>query len=195
MKNNLQLVASLVALQSRRLTEDTARAALSDTERRVKSMALVHEQLLQSKDVASIDFETYLEKLVSRIVEQSRGSGGPIEAVVHCEVAMMDIDLAYTCGLIVNELVSNAIEHAFPSGDAGRIRVEFRSGADAQTYRLAVADGGVGIPVDVDPLAADTLGLWLVRLLAGQIHGTLAIDMDGGTEWIITIPIGRIANR
>ena len=188
-KNNLQLVASLLSLQSRHLADDTVRDAFSHTQQRVKTMALVHEQLLQSVDVTSVDYETYLEELVDRLVSQARDLGGPIEAAVQCEVAAMDIDLAYTLGLIVNELVSNAIEHAFPSGDPGRIRIEFRSGADAETYRLVVADDGIGIPMGVDPLAADTLGLRLVRLLASQIHGTLAIDIDGGTEWIITIPM------
>jgi PAS domain S-box-containing protein len=190
-KNNLQLVASLVSIQSRRVTEDSARAALYQTAQRVKSMSLVHEQLLQKGNVASIDFEKYLEELVSSLVSQSRDVSGPIEAVVQCDVDTVGIDLANTCGLIVNELVSNAISHAFPGGDPGRIRIEFRSGADAETYRLVVADDGIGIPIGVDPLAADTLGLRLVRLLAGQIQGTLAVDIVGGTVWDITIPMDK----
>jgi PAS domain S-box-containing protein len=175
-KNNLQIISSLLSLQTNK-TEDPAILALfGDSRNRVQSMSLIHEKLYQSDDLARVDFRDYLQSLSMTLYQSYLQDSESVEIDVEVEKGIrLGIDQAIPCGLIVNELVSNSLKHAFPES-RGRVRVLFDRGAmidDRSAHRLVVEDDGVGLPVDVDMRQAESLGLKLVSLLAKQLHATV----------------------
>ena len=155
-------------------------------------MALVHEHLYQKEDLAFIDLRVYLRDLVHQLFQGMPASEAVIEPVMDVESTPIPVDFAFPCGLIVNELVSNAIAHAFPRRRSGRIRTEMTLEED-RFFRLTVADDGVGLPNGVDAFRSDSFGLELVRALVGQMHGTLDIESASGTEFVITFPLREVA--
>ena len=160
---------------------DTAKL-FRDSQGRVRSMALIHEQLYRSNNLAGIDFAAYVQDLV-RHLEQGLGSeAAPIRFRLDVEPLPLPLDLAIPCGMIVNELVSNARKHAFPNGRAGEIRVEFTRTTDG--YCLTVADNGVGMPEEISG-RSPSLGLKVVQALVRQIHGTLDSRRDDGARFVI----------
>ncbi len=180
-KNNLQVISSLLALQQRRLEGTEAAQALGEAHARVRSISLVHDQLYRAADLGDVDFHAYLETLVARLA-QTAGPG--VEVSVDVAPVQLGVDRAIPCGLIVNELVTNALKHAFAGRAAGRVRVELRdSGPDELT--LSVSDDGVGLPAGFDPAAQPTLGLVLVRTLAQQIGGQLVASTDRGARFAV----------
>jgi two-component system sensor kinase len=151
------------------------------------AMALVHEKLYQSEDLREINVRDYLKTLLSRLLESHggcRGGGSCLE--VDADVSPMGLDTLIPCGLVVNELVTNALKHAFTDGPGpgGRISVTMKSASGRVT--LTVEDNGVGLPKDVDPATAGTLGLQIVESIAGQLEADLAIDRTGGTRFTLT---------
>ena len=191
-KNNLQIVSSLLNIGNTDSTTDGSdRRTLSSVNQRVRAMALVHEHLYQTEDLAVVDARVYLGDLVHQLFQGMPLSEGVIEPVMNFESTPIPMDLAFPCGLIVNELVSNAIAHAFPRGRSGRIRTEMTLEED-QFFRLTVADDGVGLPNGVDAFRSDSFGLELVRALVGQMHGTLDIESASGTEFVITFPVREV---
>lgn len=176
-RNNLQVIASLLDLQALAAGDERVAEALADSQQRVQAIALVHEQLQDTADSTQIDFAAYVRTLVESLAQLY-----PTPSAVRIEVAAdelhLDATTAVSCGLIVNELVVNALKHAFPSGRAGLVRVECRAEADGQVA-LAVSDTGVGMPDDA--LApGGSLGLTLTVALAEQLHGTLSVESGGG---------------
>ncbi len=179
-KNNLQVIASLLNLQAGEVV-DAADAALFDRSRdRVISMALVHEQLYQQDDLSSIPFDLYLGDLVRHLSHSSLLDG--VRVTVRAEDAFLSIERAVPCGLIVNELVSNACEHAFKGMSTGEIEVVFRS--EGQQFLLTVSDNGNGLGGSAD----ESLGLTLVRMLVEQIDGSLEVVVENGTAFIVRFP-------
>lgn len=172
-KNNLQIVSSLLNLQARRLTDPAQRAPFDDARQRVVSMALIHDQLYRQHDLARIDFRPYLNELV-RLQRSAYGVGGSrIRLDVDVQAPPLPLHTAIPCGLIASELVSNALKHAFPDGREGRVVVRLR--AEAAEWELAVEDTGMGAAA-VE--GAGGLGLEIVDALARQLGGTVAIDAD-----------------
>jgi two-component sensor histidine kinase/HAMP domain-containing protein len=170
-KNNLQIVSSLLRLQGSGRNDPEARAAFQEAEARVRSIALVHEQLCKSAELARIDFRAYVEELARNVSASFAGISQQVKLSLGVEPVTLDLDRAIPCGLILNELLANAYKHAFEPGAAGTISVSFRCGAGRA--ELLVADDGAGF----DPNAApEALGLRLVRALAGQLGGELAIE-------------------
>jgi len=147
-------------------------------------MALIHEKLYRSEDLARVDFGGYIRSLVSFLIRSYRTRSGPVRLHVDVSDVSLPIDAAVPCGLIVNELVTNSLKHAFPGGRKGEIRVVLRSNHDHQVT-LTVGDNGVGLPRDVDPEDAQSLGLQLVNALVEQVGGTIDLRRDGGTEFEI----------
>lgn len=191
-KNNLQVVVSLLGLQADRIQDPTALAVFKDSQERVRSIALIHEKLYQSPDLARINFAEYLRELTQSLVlvfPAGRGARVSVEA----DSVWLGVDLAIPCGLIVNELVTNALKYAFPNGRAGQVRVAFAAeagpaGAFAAAPRrfiLAVADDGVGLPAGLDPAQTRSLGLKLVQILTRQLGGALTIGQAGGVQFEI----------
>ncbi|MBN2206529.1 MAG: PAS domain S-box protein, partial [Candidatus Aminicenantes bacterium] len=184
-KNNLQVVSSLLSLQSRHLKEGEAMSFLKESQRRIRSMALVHEKLYQSKDLARIDMAGYIESLVQHLFQASRVAPSQVRFRSGIRDVALDINTAMPCGLLISELVSNALKHAFPGDRAGTIAVELRPEGEG-TYVLIVRDDGAGFPEGLDYRRTDSLGMQLVLLLVEQLDGTIELaerTRAGGTEF------------
>ena len=178
-KNNLQLVSSLLRIQSATIEDEQALQAFRQSQDRVRSIALIHEKLYQSKDMARIDLADYLRSLTSSLFLSYGSSSEAIELKIHAEGVHLGVDTAIPCALIINELVSNSLQHAFPGGMEGEIRIELRS-EENQSVQM-VSDNGVGFPKDFDLRNTGTLGMELVRTLVDQLEGTIELDRSGGT--------------
>jgi two-component sensor histidine kinase len=188
-KNNLQIVISLLNLQSKEACPDAVRDILATTQNRVRSMALIHENLYQSESLACLNLTHYLEGLCTHLL---RGAGPvnarvAIESQVENERISIELNQAVPCGLLINELVTNALKHAFPGERPGLIRVTLQR-PSPQEVRLTVADDGVGLPAALDPHHSTSLGLRLVCLLTEQLHGTVTFERGQGTAVQILFP-------
>jgi len=186
-KNNLQIIISLLYFQARKTEDPSLVSALVDSQTRVKSMALVHEKLYQSGNLSSIDFNGYLQNLVSNLmisydIDQSR-----IRVTIDAHNLPLTINMAIPLGLIMNELVSNAMKYAFPDGQKGELAITGSVGDDQIIVK--VRDNGRGIPEQFDWRNADSLGLHLVQMLTRQLKGTIDLVRDNGTEFILKVPI------
>ncbi|MFN8486492.1 MAG: histidine kinase dimerization/phosphoacceptor domain -containing protein [Caldilineaceae bacterium] len=189
-KNNLQVISSLLYLQSDRIKDQQALEIFRDSQNRVRSMALIHEKLYQAKDLAKIDLSSYLHSLIGYLFRSYGTNASGIRLQVHAENVFLGIDLAMPCGLIINELVSNALKHAFPTGRNGEISIEL-SRHEPHDYTLCVCDNGIGMPPDVDLENAPTLGLQLVNTLVQQMDGTVELEQNGGTTFKISFVEGK----
>lgn len=187
-KNNLQVISSLLNLQAGQITDKRARELLEESRNRVYSIALVHEQLYQSTDLARVNFSVYLQELVDHLkVVFDPGEHVSVETIA--EVVHLPVDVAIPCGLLVNELVTNALIHAFEPGQSGKVRVELQKCSEGDV-RLCVNDNGRGLPNHLDVVSANTLGLELVGKLAKQIHGKLRVVNDHGASFDLRFRCG-----
>jgi PAS domain S-box-containing protein len=178
-KNNLQVVSSLLNLQSAELTNGPVQEAFRESQNRIKSMALIHEKLYRSDSLSGVDFDEYLHAIVGQLI-RTYGKRS-VHARIEARETILEIEKAIPCGLIVNELISNAIKHGFPEGQEGVIDVRL-SRDDSGIIELVVHDSGVGLAKDLDPFSASSLGLTLVRDLTDQLGGQLEISSNGGTR-------------
>lgn len=183
-KNNLQVISSLLSLQSAQDEDPVVKDALQESQNRVRSMALIHEKLYQSSDLARIDFNAYLHSLVTSLVQSYQVRSHRLEILVKAENVYLNVDTAIPCGLIVNELVSNSLKYAFPEGRTGKIAVSCQKTSEGH-YMLIVEDDGRGLPAEFDLAKASSLGLKLVTSLARQIDGNVGINSSNGTQFII----------
>ena len=187
-KNSLQVVSSLLSLEEARLQDPSVVEMLQVTQHRIRSMAMIHQTLYQSKDFARVDFHAFLQSFVPTLIQSYSVHPEQISLVFHvCEVKL-PIDAAIPCGLIVNELISNALKHAFPGGRRGTITIAFAQPSGGQA-RLSVTDDGVGLPDGFSFDRSDTLGVQLVSMLAGQLCGTVGVDGSGGTRFLLSFPL------
>jgi len=185
-KNNLQVISSLLNLQSSYLQDEKAREMFQNSMDRVKIMAKIHTMLYQSEDLARVDFSGFIKDLAGR-VQQSYGSvESPVAVHVNVSDVSLTIETSIPCGLILNELVSNAFKHAFPKGRGGEIHISMTT-AEGR-FVLTVRDNGIGFPAAVDFQNRKSLGLELVNLLVGQMNGKIDMQVDGGTTFTITFP-------
>lgn len=184
-KNSLQVISSLLNLQGRRVAEAHARDLLVEAQTRVRSIALVHEKLYGSRDLGSIQFGDYLRALTSALSTTYGASARRIALRVEAADVRLPIEAAVPCGLLVNELVSNALKHAYPTGRTGSVEVALRSGAAAGELCLTVADDGVGFPEGLDYLRVSSLGMQLVCSLAKQLRGAIELDRGSGTRFSV----------
>lgn len=184
-KNNLQLISSLLSLQSARIKDPKVAELLAESRNRVRSMALVHENLYRTGNFARIPMASHIESLCAHLTRAYGVPSQRVELALRIGDVQLDLDRAIACGLIINELVSNALKHAFPDARVGRVCVELQSVGEKQQV-LVVGDNGVGFPPDLDYRRSDSLGLQLVDDLTQQLHGTLAVKRDAGTTFTIT---------
>jgi two-component sensor histidine kinase len=188
-KNNLQLIASLLNLQARSFGDERSRTMMEESQNRIHSIALVHETLYQSGELARINLGDYLRTLVQYLLESWIGVSGRIRLSVDAaKVVELPIDVAIPCGLIVNELVTNALKHAFPYERAGSIGISVTSETPGR-MTLGVVDDGVGLPEGVDVGRSGGLGLHLVATLIRQLRGNVAIGRHAGTTVEITLQV------
>jgi two-component system response regulator len=184
-KNNLQIIYSLLNLQSGYVKDPLSLDMFRECRNRVKSMAIIHEVLYQSKDLAKVNFADYIKSLVSNLVRSYGAGSSGIDIKIDVGEVRLDIDTAIPCGLIINELVSNALKYAFPNGRRGQIIIDFHD-TDTHRYVLMVKDDGVGLPEGLNFHNTETLGLQLVSTLTDQLRGNLELNRNDGTEFKIT---------
>ncbi len=188
-KNNLQIISSLLHLQSRNVTDARALEMLREGQNRVQSMALIHENLYRSQDLANVDFGEYVKTLVAHLFSSYGGGQGKVNLIVEVDRVPLSIDTAIPCGLIINELVTNSLKYAFPKGRKGEIQVCLHLVGDGEVA-LTVSDNGVGLPPGFDIERTESLGLRLVTTLADQIDGRVHIGCDVGSEFKISFRTG-----
>ncbi len=186
-KNNLQIICSLLSLQAREIQDPKANQTFKESQDRVKAMALIHERLYQSGDLAKIDFAGYVRNLTGHLLRSYRVDSKFVRLNLDVDSVPMSLDVAIPCGLIINELVSNALKYAFPHGRSGEILVRFSEETD-RGLMLHVSDTGVGLPEGVDPERSESLGLKLVRSLTEQLGGKVRYNSRNGFQCEIRIP-------
>lgn len=189
-KNNLQVVHSLLSLQSSLIEDDAVKNMLMDSQNRIQSMALIHQTLYQSNNFARVDFGDFLEALIPTLVNSYSVSGKQIGLKIDAGDVYLPINSAIPCGLLINELITNALKHAFTDRQQGDIVVTIRM-LDDQQIELTVADDGVGISENLNLDLIDTLGLRLVNLLSQQLNGSLQIQRREPTQFILRFPLSE----
>jgi two-component sensor histidine kinase len=181
-KNNMQIISSLLNLQKYEDANKDPLELISDSQNRIKTMSIVHELLYHSDRLSEVNLKLYIEKLIYYLFEQFSAGKRKIKLSSDLEENYINIETAVPCCLIVNELVSNSLKHAFPSGD-GEIKIVFHRLNGK--YELIVKDNGIGLPADFDLKNTTSMGLYLVNSLVNQIDGTLEVKSDKGTEFKI----------
>ena len=183
-KNNLQIISSLLRLQSRQISEPIALAAFKESQNRVQAMALIHEKLYQSSNLAKIDFEEYIKTLVQELFRSYEAHKRTITFTVKVNQLSLAIALATPFGLIINELVSNSLKYAFPETLGGHIFIGLQEPIRGQ-FIMSISDNGIGLPKDLDFRHTSSLGLQLVCRLIKQLNGTIELDRSQGTKFEI----------
>lgn len=183
-KNNLQVISSLLRLQSRYIQDQRIVEMLKESQNRVRSMALVHEQLYHSKDLSKINFSDYIQDLAANLFQAYEVNKNGVSLEIEVAPVFLNIDTAVHCGLIINELVSNSLKYAFPEKCKGIIKIEISR--EEPHFLLKLSDNGIGFPQDLDFRNSGSLGLRLVCSLVNQLRGTIHLDNSEGTVFFIT---------
>ncbi len=183
-KNNLQVISSLLNLQSGYIEDQKSLEIFRESQNRVRSMALIHEKLYQSKDLNRVEFSEYIQSLSKDLFRSYNLDASKIKLVSDFEGVKLEIDTAILCGLIVSELITNCFKHAFPNGRKGEVVISMKEFEQHQ-FTLAVKDNGVGFPDNLDYKNTESLGLQLVNTLTDQLGGTLSLLRNGYTEFRI----------
>lgn len=184
-KNNLQIILSLINLQSNQTKDKEMVQFFEQTKNRIKSIALVHEKLYKSRDLSSINFEEYLNELIPNIYESFKAENSNVSLKIEIEKIFMSIDIAISLALIINELVANSLKYAFPNNRKGQLYISLKQESDT-IFILVLKDDGVGYSKEVNNNSG-TLGLRLVNVLVEQLDGTISVNNSKGTEYIITL--------
>lgn len=187
-KNNLQVIHSLLDLQALRLTDHDTIGVLRDSQNRIRSMSLIHQTLYQSSNFARVDFQRFLDELVPSLIESYRSVVGQVNIDIDAHEVKLPINEAIPCGLVINELVSNALKHGFARGHGGTINVSVLASED-DVVEIAVSNDGHPIPEDLSLDELGTLGFQLVRLLTRQLDGTLDIQRAGPTRFSLRFQV------
>jgi two-component sensor histidine kinase len=185
-KNSLQIAASLLSLQARNLNDPHSRSTLKESESRIRAMANIHAKLRLSHGHSLVDFQEYLKE-VSGAMLQAQADSSRVSLKVVSDQVFLDVEKAIPCALIVNELVTNAIKHAFPGDKKGTILVQFLK-SDNNHCTLTVADNGIGLPGHMDLKKATSLGYQIVNALTIQLHGNLNLQGNDGVRVSVYFP-------
>ena len=186
-KNNMQVISSLLSIQAEGAGDDTYSDLLNESQQRIKSMALIHETLYQSKDLLKIDFQEYIETLTSSLGRSYTVPGVSVHVAVNVEDVELDLETAVPCGLIINELASNALKHAF-HGMQGTGIIDISFVSNDCHYDLRIADNGCGLPDEFDPNKNMSMGLEIVSILTTQLEGKLKSHNEEGAVFDIRFP-------
>ena len=184
-KNNMQIISSLLKLQSKYIKEKKYRVLFEESQNMIRSMSLIHEKLYNSRDISRIDFKDYINDLVNNLFRSYDVNGSVIRSRINIDDVSPGMDMAIPCGLIINELVTNSLKYAFPDGRKGEINIAFRQN-HSNIYELFVGDNGVGISRDLDINNTNSLGLRLVTMLVNdQLEGEIDLKRENGTNFSI----------
>jgi len=186
-KNNLQVISSLLHLQSQFTNEPASVQMFKESQNRVRSMALVHERLYRSNDLAHVDFTDYIESLASHLFSSHQVAADRVKLLVDARGVKLSIDMAIPCGLLLNELISNSLKHAFMGEALGEIRISLLL-VNEREVLLSVSDNGSGLPKEIDPNSSETFGMQLIADLVDQLHGSVTVNRDAGTSIRIVFP-------
>jgi two-component sensor histidine kinase len=190
-KNNMQVIVGLLNLQATRSNDDRVTNALGEAQNRIHAMALVHEKLYRGGSISSLNIKEYAEGLANNLLKSHQGKKGLVRLVLDLEEIPLPHDMVLPSGLIINELISNSLKHAFPNGKSGSIYLSIK--VNGEKLELRYKDDGPGLPRDFGISRIETLGLKLVRSLAlYQLRGTieLAHHMEG-TEFVFRFPLQK----
>jgi len=185
-KNNLQVISSLLNLQSAYIKNIEARELFGDSRNRIRSMALVYEKLYLSKNLSEIKYRDYIFSLTGELAQLYGIEPNRISISYGIDDVSIKIDPAILCGLIINELVSNSFKHAFPGEKKGEVFIGFKK--NGNNYLMTIKDNGIGFPIDFELVQTSKLGLLLVRSLSEQLHGSLEVNYRNSTEYCISFP-------
>jgi len=186
-KNNLQVISSLLSLQAENFIDEKVKEAFQDSQNRVISMSLIHEELYKTGDSEALDFAAYLQKLATELLKSYKIGTEDIRLKLDLENVSLKMDTAIPLGIIVSELVSNSLKHAFPMGRNGEIRVKLHRTENDETsqFTLIVSDDGIGLSENTDFRNTSSLGLQLVIALVEQINGSIELEKEAGTGFRI----------
>ncbi len=187
-KNNLQVISSLLALQANATKDPVTRRLLTESRDRVRSMGLIHEKLYQSGNERGMSFSAYVSDLAAHLRHSYTGSSDAIAVKLDVQDIALDMDSSVPCGLIINELLSNALNHAFTDGRTGTISVRLREQPQG-TVELTVSDDGQGLPRGFDIRSTPSLGLRIVGSLVAQLKGTISTGPGPGAAFTVTFPL------
>jgi two-component sensor histidine kinase len=187
-KNNLQVISSLLDLQAEMVADPQVRALFEDSQQRIQAVAILHESLSQAKNVTRIPAAEYINRLSTQVFQAYAPPGDRITMRIQVDPIWIDVRNAVPCGLLVNELLSNSLKYAFPGDRSGEVAIALQATSEGCTT-LVVADTGVGFPADMDFRHTDSLGLQLVCLLTAQLGGTIALDTASGAQWTVRFPL------
>ncbi len=194
-KNNMQVISSLLDLQSEFIDDPRVVQMLKDSRQRIHSMALVHEKLYRSQDLACIDFGDYVEELVEDLFTAYHHLAARVSPLIEVGNTFLTVEIAIPCGMIISELVSNALKYAFPQETEQENVLQVTFETNSTSHRLQVSDNGVGLPPKIKVEESGTLGLQLVHILTRQLHGDLEIHNINGTTFKITFPKNNAAKE
>lgn len=187
-KNSMQVISSLLSLQSNKVEDEHYRELFNESIERIKAMALIHDELYLSEDLAKIRFDGYINDITDNMFETYNVNSHRVKLKKDVEAVSFGINTAIPCGLMINELISNSLKHAFPDDREGEIKVSLNlKGED--TVELIVSDNGIGFPEDLDFRNTDSLGMTLINALAGQLRGTIELSMEHSTEFKVTFDL------
>jgi two-component sensor histidine kinase/CheY-like chemotaxis protein len=190
-KNNLQIISSLLKLQSNLIKDNKTLELLKSTQNRIKSMVVIHDRLYKSKDFARINFDEFIQSLSTHLFNSYGVDAKAIKINLDIKDVFLDINTAIPCGLIVNELLSNSLKYAFPDGKKGEISIAIHP-LDKNEMELIVSDNGAGLPEEIDIKQTKSLGLHLVTILVeDQLQGDIKLDRTGGTRFYIRIKVSQ----
>ncbi|HVV84905.1 MAG TPA: histidine kinase dimerization/phosphoacceptor domain -containing protein [Kofleriaceae bacterium] len=190
-KNDLQVIASLLGIQARRLADEDAVAALLECQSRVETVALVHEQIYQTRDLSRIPFAPYVRRLAAGVF-RALGGAGPIELAIDVDDVVLSVEEAIPCGMILHELLGNCLKHAFPRARGGHVSVGVHA-LPGGRLELEVADDGVGLPPGFDPAETTSVGWRLILAFVEQLDGRLELESRGGATVRVTVEVGHDA--
>jgi len=193
-KNNLQVISSLLRLQSRFIEDEAAVNIFKETQNRVRSIAILHEKLYQSDDLAKIKVDEYVKLLAEDLLYFYELDNSKVEMKIDIEKVYLNIETAIPCGLIIDELVSNSLKYAFKRKKNGTITINLHSNNENK-FTLTVSDDGVGIPLTVDPENSETFGMQLIKYLSNQLKADLELNRDNGTEFKLEFNELKYKNR
>ena len=187
-KNNLQIISSLITLQSENITDEEGKKAFAQSKNRIDTMALIHEKLYMSEDISRIDFSDYVNELVGNLSISYGINIDIVKMKIDIANVFLDINTAIPLGLIINELVSNIMKHSFPAGRQGEFRISLHLD-EAGKFTLVVSDDGIGFPQDLDFSNLRSLGMKLVNSLTKQLGATIELDRKTGTTFKIIFQV------
>jgi two-component sensor histidine kinase len=183
-KNNLMVISSLLSLQSRYIKDKDTQSIFKESQNRAKSMAMIHEKLYRSGDLEHLNFAEYIVNLSNDLYDTYTLDKNLIKLVLDIDEVTLNVEISIPLALILNELLTNSLKHAFPDGRGGEIKVELKR--YDESFKLSVSDNGITFPEDLDYRNTDTLGILIVNSLTDQINGKLNLEKSNGTKFTVT---------